>query len=109
MLFTFFLYELDFLLRRIYFLHYVKTICFRPDLTDLDSNSGGMYIRIFPKISHISDMGVYRMNQQNQLVQNRVRVVLYTALEYPFCPLVENRLENLKEKKHFELEKMTSR
>jgi len=57
----------------------------------------------------MSDMGVYRMNQQNQLVQNRVRVVLYTALEYPFCPLVENRLENLKEKKHFELEKMTSR
>ncbi len=54
-------------------------------------------------------MGVYRMNQQNQLVQNRVRVVLYTALEYPFCSLVENRLENLKEKKHFELEKMTSR
>ena len=64
------------------------------------------YIRKFPSLSR--PMGYGRIVDQGaQPAGNApVKVVLYTALGCPFCPLIEHRLEDLRKQMGFTLEKI---
>jgi glutaredoxin len=65
-----------------------------------------LYIRKFPSLS--SALGYGNVNDQAALavVPSPVKVTLYTALGCPFCPLIEERLEALRSRAGFTLEKI---
>jgi glutaredoxin len=65
-----------------------------------------LYIRNFPKFS--AAMGYGRIVDEPAGAAQPVtgRVILYTALECPFCPLMEQRLEDLRARLGFSLTKV---
>ena len=72
-----------------------------------------VYFRVFPSISQA--MGYGKVDDQPANDADRpepphnsspVTVRLYTALGCPFCPIVEKRLQALREKMNFEIEKI---
>jgi glutaredoxin len=71
------------------------------------------YIRVFPSISQamgygsIDDRPAREANRpESRRSDSAVKVRLYTALGCPFCPIVERRLQALRENVGFEIEKI---
>src|ERR1035437_37854 len=65
-----------------------------------------LYIRKFPSLSRSIGYGPI-VDQSSEATGNApVKVVLYTALGCPFCPLIEQRLEDLRKQMGFTLEKI---
>jgi thiol-disulfide isomerase/thioredoxin len=65
-----------------------------------------LYIRKFPILSR--SLGYGRIVDEGAEAAGNapVKVVLYTALGCPFCPLIEHRLEDLRKQMGFTLEKI---
>jgi thiol-disulfide isomerase/thioredoxin len=65
-----------------------------------------LYIRRFPSLSR--SMGYGRIVDEGAEATGNVpvKVVLYTALGCPFCPLIEQRLEDLRKQMGFTLDKI---
>ena len=65
-----------------------------------------LYIRKFPSLSR--SMGYGRIVDESAEAAGNapVKVVLYTALGCPFCPLMEQRVEDLRKQMGFTLEKI---
>ena len=64
------------------------------------------YIRAFPKISKAMGYGAIEDEPAAETARVAAPVKLYTALGCPFCPLLEQRLEALRAKMGFALEKV---
>ena len=69
------------------------------------------YIRAFPSLSQARGYGRVDDSQAHDATASRdngtvAKVTLYTALGCPFCPIVEKRLEALRETIGFEIEKI---
>ncbi len=64
------------------------------------------YMRVFPSISSLMGYGRVDDQQPPAVTQAPVSVILYTALGCPFCPLIEQRLEALRQSMGFRLEKI---
>ena len=69
------------------------------------------YVRVFPSISQAMGYGKVDDNRppdlegfDSQLNSKAVVVTLYTALGCPFCPIVEQRLQALKESMKFQID-----
>ena len=67
-----------------------------------------IYLRIFPRISHLLGYGSVENKTSNVLPRSlaKSRVILYTANVCPFCPIVRKRLAELQRELHFELEEI---
>ena len=65
-----------------------------------------VYMRRFPKISYYLGYGQVTDKPARLVEPAPIKVILYTALGCPFCPLVEQRLETLQKKMGFSLEKI---
>jgi glutaredoxin len=64
------------------------------------------YLRSFPKISRAMGYGSLTDTVPRSVAPAPVLVTLYTALGCPFCPIVEQRLEALRSRMNFSLEKV---
>lgn len=64
------------------------------------------YIRGFPRISRYLGYGRVDDEQAEKVSPVPVKVILYTALGCPFCPLIEQRLKALQKEMGFTLEKV---
>lgn len=64
-----------------------------------------LYIRVFPSISPLMGYGRIADESGEAPASAPVKVTLYTALGCPFCPLIEQRLEDLRKQMGFTLEK----
>jgi glutaredoxin len=65
-----------------------------------------LYIRKFPSLSPMMGYGPIADEAAQPSAPAPVTVTLYTALGCPFCPLVEQRLEELRKQIGFTLEKI---
>jgi thiol-disulfide isomerase/thioredoxin len=65
-----------------------------------------LYIRKFPSLSRSMGYGPIVDEGAEAAGNTPVKVVLYTALGCPFCPLIEQRLEDLRRQMGFTLEKI---
>lgn len=65
-----------------------------------------LYVRNFPKISHLIGYGKLDDRAPTEIAPASVKVRFYTALGCPFCPVVEQRLQALQQKMGFALEKI---
>ena len=65
-----------------------------------------LYIRWFPTISHLFGYGRVEDTNADEVKSSSETVNLYTAIGCPFCPIVTSRLEKLKIKMGFELNKV---
>ena len=65
-----------------------------------------LYIRKFPSLSRLMGYGRIVDEGAEAAGNTPVKVVLYTALGCPFCPLIEQRLEDLRRQMGFTLEKI---
>lgn len=65
-----------------------------------------LYIRYFPSLSRIMGYGSVEDKQPKDVEQVSARVVLYTGVGCPFCPIVKHRLTDLKYKMGFELKEI---
>jgi thiol-disulfide isomerase/thioredoxin len=65
-----------------------------------------LYIRKFPSLSRSLGYGPIVDQGAGATGSAPVKVVLYTALGCPFCPLIEQRLEDLRKQMGFTLEKI---
>jgi glutaredoxin len=65
-----------------------------------------LYVRNFPKISHLIGYGKLDDRPAGEVGRASVKVNFYTALGCPFCPVVEQRLHALQPKMDFTLEKI---
>ncbi|HKZ51601.1 MAG TPA: glutaredoxin family protein [Dehalococcoidia bacterium] len=66
----------------------------------------GAYVRTFPAISRYIGYGSVSDRPAEHLVQAATKVVLYTALGCPFCPVVNRRLLALQAEMGFDLEEI---
>jgi len=64
------------------------------------------YIRVFPAISQAMGYGPIEDQPAHATNDSHTDVKLYTALGCPFCPIVKQRLEALREQMHFQLEEI---
>jgi glutaredoxin len=64
-----------------------------------------LYIRYFPKFSKAMGYGPIVDAPAGKVEAAPVTVTLYTALGCPFCPLIEQRLEELQARLGFSLDK----
>ena len=64
------------------------------------------YLRVFPKVSRAMGYGSVTDTLPRSVSPAPVHVTLYTALGCPFCPIVERRLEALRSRMNFSLEKV---
>jgi thiol-disulfide isomerase/thioredoxin len=64
------------------------------------------FVRGFPRISNLMGYGSVADQEPAKAGSSETRVVVYTALGCPFCPLIEQRLEALQKKMGFKLEKI---
>jgi glutaredoxin len=60
----------------------------------------------FPKLSPLMGYGRIADQPSDVTFEEPVKVTLYTALGCPFCPLMEQRLEQLRKQLGFELRKV---
>jgi len=65
-----------------------------------------IYIRKFPDLSSLMGYGEVTDEKARDKMAASTKVTLYTALGCPFCPLIEERLEELRKRMHFPLEKI---
>lgn len=61
------------------------------------------YVRYFPSISRFMGYGSVADQQATDIRTSHAKVILYTGLGCPFCPLVKRRLNELQSKMGFEL------
>ncbi len=66
----------------------------------------GAYIRFFPAISRYIGYGSVDDQPAQEVSPAHTKVMLYTALGCPFCPVVERRLVKLQAEMGFDLEKV---
>jgi len=66
----------------------------------------GAYIRFFPAISRYIGYGSVDDQPAQEVSPAPVKVMLYTALGCPFCPVVERRLVKLQAEMGFDLEEV---
>jgi len=64
------------------------------------------YIRVFPVISRYVGYGSVDDQQAREVGQAPAKVILYTALGCPFCPVVKRRLLTLQAEMGFDLEEV---
>ncbi len=62
-----------------------------------------LYVRYFPSLSRYMGYGSVADQPAKDIQPSNTRVVLYTGLGCPFCPLVKTRLNELRPKMGFEL------
>jgi glutaredoxin len=62
-----------------------------------------LYVRYFPSVSRYLGYGSVEDHAATDIPQAHAQVTLYTGLGCPFCPLVKQRLEELRKKMGFEL------
>jgi len=62
-----------------------------------------LYVRYFPSLSRYMGYGSVEDQPAIQVAHAAVRVILYTGLGCPFCPLVKHRLSELQSRMAFEL------
>lgn len=65
-----------------------------------------IYIRKFPDISSLMGYGEVTDENAPAEIPASTKVTLYTALGCPFCPLIDERLEELRKRMHFSLDKV---
>jgi len=65
-----------------------------------------IYVRHFPRFSAALGYGPIADEAAGESTGKAADVVLYTALGCPFCPLIEQRLENLRAQLGFSLRKV---
>jgi thiol-disulfide isomerase/thioredoxin len=65
-----------------------------------------LYIRYFPKYSAVMGYGTVADEPTQTSQTKAAQVTLYTALGCPFCPLIEQRLEELHKRLGFSLLKI---
>jgi thiol-disulfide isomerase/thioredoxin len=65
-----------------------------------------LYLRKFPSISTIMGYGPIADRDASAFLPAPVEVTLYTALGCPFCPLIEQRLDQLQQSMNFSLRKV---
>jgi glutaredoxin len=62
-----------------------------------------LYVRYFPSISRFMGYGSVADQQATNVQPSHVKVIFYTGLGCPFCPLVKRRLHELQSRMGFEL------
>jgi len=62
-----------------------------------------LYVRYFPKVSTLMGYGSVADVPAKDIQRSATKVVLYTGVGCPFCPLVRQRLKELQSKIGFEL------
>jgi glutaredoxin len=62
-----------------------------------------LYVRYFPSISRFLGYGSVADQPAKEIRPSNAKVILYTGLGCPFCPLVKRRLNELQSKMGFEL------
>ncbi len=65
-----------------------------------------LYVKYFPSLAKFMGYGSVADKPANNLQSSRARVILYTGVGCPFCPIVEKRLTELQKKMGFELSKI---
>jgi glutaredoxin len=61
-----------------------------------------LYVRYFPTISRYMGYGSVDDRPSNELHHTSAKVILYTGLGCPFCPLVKSRLKDLQSEMGFD-------
>lgn len=61
------------------------------------------YLRLFPRMSRMLGYGSVEDVAPKETAPARVEVTLYTAAGCPFCPILEERLETLRQSMGFQL------
>ena len=64
------------------------------------------YIRNFSRFSPVLGYGKIADEAASGVAQSQTRVIFYTALGCPFCPLMEQRLRELQAEMGFSMEKI---
>jgi glutaredoxin len=62
-----------------------------------------LYVRYFPSVSRYLGYGSVEDHAAKDVRPANAKVMLYTGLGCPFCPLVKKRLEDLRKRMGFEL------
>ena len=62
-----------------------------------------LYVRYFPAVSRFIGYGSVADQPAKDIRPSNIKVILYTGLGCPFCPLVKRRLNELQSKMGFEL------
>ena len=62
-----------------------------------------LYVRYFPSLSRYLGYGSVEDRPAMQVSHTAVKVILYTGLGCPFCPIVKRRLTELQSRMAFEL------
>ncbi len=62
-----------------------------------------LYIRYFPAFSRYMGYGSVADQPANDIQRTETKVILYTGIGCPFCPIVKRRLMELRSKMGFEL------
>ena len=62
-----------------------------------------LYVRYFPSVSRFMGYGSVADQQATNVQPSHVKVIFYTGLGCPFCPLVKRRLHELQSRMGFEL------
>jgi glutaredoxin len=62
-----------------------------------------LYVRYFPSVSRFMGYGSVADQSAKNIQHSNARVILYTGVGCPFCPLVKSRLKELQSKMGFEL------
>lgn len=65
-----------------------------------------LYVRYFPSISRFMGYGSVADQPAKDIRPSNTKVILYTGLGCPFCPLVKRRLKELQSKMGFELKEI---
>jgi glutaredoxin len=62
-----------------------------------------LYVRLFPSFSRSMGYGSVEDRPADRVIPAEIRVILYTGLGCPFCPIVKRRLRDLQSRMSFEL------
>jgi glutaredoxin len=62
-----------------------------------------LYVKYFPSLAKFMGYGSVADKPATTLQSSKARVILYTGVGCPFCPIVEKRLTELQKKMGFEL------
>jgi glutaredoxin len=62
-----------------------------------------LYVRLFPSLSSYMGYGSMEDRPANHVIPSEIKVILYTGIGCPFCPIVKRRLLGLQSRMLFEL------
>jgi len=63
-----------------------------------------IYVRYFPAFSSVLGYGSVADQPADEVRPSNAKIILYTGIGCPFCPLVKRRLQDLRTRMHFEFE-----